>query len=186
MVFVLFFVLLGPRILRTLRFDLHIVGAGLGWLWRWIFRVPPPVSLKESLLELASGHLEKLGARLASDEEFYGSLTGWKRSRGGPRRVMLLLTSRGLMWIEPRLFRKTRIQTMNYGDVSVARYRNLILLSRVEVLTRRNESVTLTLGKGNARYGEMAVHLISELAGLSKEPERLVPQTGAKLAFPPR
>lgn len=172
LLFVLVFAVLGPRLLRTLWFDLHILGAWFGWLGRWLLRLPAPASLKETLLELAPGRLEKFRAYLEPDEEIHGCLSGWKRSRGGPRRTWLFVTSRRLLWIQARLFRNPGTQAWPYSDLAVARYRNLILFSKVEVLTRQNESVTLSFGRGHARSAEMAVHKIVELAGLAQGAER--------------
>jgi hypothetical protein len=162
--FILLFALLGPRILRTLAFDLHIVGSALGWLFRWVFRRRFPTGLKESLLDITPGQLEKLTAHVEPSEELHGALYGWKRSAGGPRRTWVLLTSRRLLWIESRLFRKPKVQPLSYGEVSLARHRNMILFSRVEVLTQQNQTLSLTVEKGQIRYAEMAVQMISRLA----------------------
>jgi len=164
--FVLLFALVGPRILRTLAFDLHIAGSALGWLFRWVFRRKFPTGLKESLLDIAPGRLEKLTAQLEPSEELHGALHGWKRSAGGPRRTWVLLTSRRLLWIESRLFRKPKVQSLSYGEISLGRDRNMILFSRVEVLTQRNETLSLTVEKGQIRYAEMAVQMISRFATL--------------------
>lgn len=164
--FILVFALLGPRILRTLALDLHIAGSALGWLFRWVFRRKFPTGLKESLLDIAPGQLEELTARLEPREELHGALHGWKRSAGGPRRTWVLLTSRRLLWIESRLFHKPRVQSLTYGEISLARHRNLILFSRAEVLTQRNETFSLTVEKGQIGYAGMAVQMISNLAHL--------------------
>ena len=52
------FAFLGPRILRTLAFDLSIAGSALGGIFRWVFRRKHPTDLKESLLEIAPERLE--------------------------------------------------------------------------------------------------------------------------------
>jgi len=168
--FVLAFALIGPRILRTLRFDLAILGAGLVSLLRWAFRARRPANLKESLLEISPQRLRDLGETLEPGEELFGALRGWKPARGGPRRAWLLLTSRRLVWLQPRLLRAPKIQVMRFPDVTVARRRNLILFAKLEVLTRQNESITLNLTKHLTAFGEMAVARIQELAGLEKGP----------------
>jgi len=182
LLFVLIFAFIGPWLLRTLWFDLRILGAWLAWLCRWFFRAAAPANLRESLLELPPEQLERLGAHLEANEELCGSLTGWKRSRRGPRRTWLLLTSRRLLWIERRLFCRPKVQAMSYSDLSLARYRNLILFSKVEILARKNESLTLSMSKGHASFGEMAVQKMSELARLGSVPARQVTHVDPQLA----
>jgi hypothetical protein len=175
--FVVLFALLGPRILRTLTFDLRIAGSALGWLFRWVFRRKLPTCLKESLLNVAPGRLEKLAAHLGPGEELHGALHGWRRSGGGPRRTWVLLTSHRLLWIESRLFRKPRVQALTYGEISLARHRNMILFSRLEVLTQRNETLSLAVEKGQIRYAEMAAQMLSQLVPLDTQSEH--PRTQA-------
>ena len=74
-------------------------------------------------------------------------LPGWKRSRGGPRRTWVLLTSRRLLWIESRLFRNSKAQSLDYSEIALARHRNMILFSRAEFLTQRHENFTLTVAQ---------------------------------------
>jgi len=96
-VFVVLFALFGPRIMRTLAFDLNIAGSALARVFQWVFRRKHPTNLKESLLEIAPERLEKFTALLERNEELLATLPGWKRSVGGPRRTWLLLTSRRLL-----------------------------------------------------------------------------------------
>jgi len=163
LLFVLVFVLLGPRILRTLAYDVGIVSAALGWLVRWVFQRKLPASLRESLLDVPQKRLRSLSTSLDPGEELLGILHGWRKSAGGPRRTWCLLTTRRLFWVESRLLRKPRTQPLAYREISLARHRNLILFSRVELLTRGNETFSLTLGKGQIPYAELAVRKISEL-----------------------
>ena len=74
-----------------------------------------------------------------------GALPGWKRALGGPRRIWVLLTSRRLLWIESRLFRNSKAQSLDYSEITLARHRNMILFSRAEFLTQRHENFTLTV-----------------------------------------
>jgi hypothetical protein len=186
LLFVLIFALLGPRIIRTLWFDLSILTAGFASLVRWAFRAPRPASLKESLLETTPERLQELGTSLEPGEELYGALRGWKRARGGPRRAWLLVTSRRLLWLQPRLFRTAKSQALAYPDVSVARFRNLIFFAKLEVLSGRNESITLNLNSRHTVFGEMALRRIRELAGLASEPTSEHLQASAHLASAPR
>jgi hypothetical protein len=186
LLFVLIFALIGPRIIRTLCFDLSILGAGFTSLVRWVFRLPRPASLKESLLEMTPERLQELGAGLEAGEELYGALRGWKRARGGPRRTWLLLTSRRLLWLQPRLFRAPKIQAMTFPDIRAARFRNLIVFAKLEVLSRQNESVTLNLNKRYAEFGDMAARRIHELAGLAGEPAPEDLQASSRHASAPR
>ncbi len=181
-IFVILFVFLGPRILRTLAFDLSIARSALGGILRWIFRHQRPTTLKESLLEIEPERLESFTHLLEKNEEFMGVLTGWKRSAGGPRRVWVLLTSRRLLWIEPRLFRNSRAQSLDYREISLARHRNLLLCSRAELLTERHENFTLTVTNKHIRFAEMAVQVISQLAGLATPPPPSSLQAAPRLA----
>ncbi len=169
-IFVILFAILGPRILRILAFDLAIAGSALGGIFRWIFRHPRPTTLKESMLEIEPERLESFAHLRERNEEFLGVLTGWKRSAGGPRRVWVLLTSRRLLWIEPRLFRNSRAESLDYSEISLARHRNLLLFSRAELLTGRHENFSLTVTNKHIRFAEVAVQVISKMAGLDAPP----------------
>jgi hypothetical protein len=180
-IFVVFFAFLGPRILRTLAFDLSIAGSALERIFRWVFRTKYPTNLKESLLEIAPERLNMFTHLLERNEEFIGALPGWKRSPGGPRRTWALLTSRRLLWIESRLFRNSKTQSLDYGEVALARHRNMILFSRAEILTQRHENFTLTVASTHIKLAEMAVQMISHLAGLDIQPAP-PPQAAPRLA----
>jgi hypothetical protein len=169
-IFVVLFVFFGPRIMRTLAFDLAIAGSALGGVFRWIFGRKHQPNLKESLLEIAPDHLEKFTALVERNEELLGALPGWKRSAGGPRRTWLLLTSKRLLWIESRLFGKSRAQSVDYDEITLVRHRNLFLLSRAELLTQRHENLSLTVANGHIRFADLAVQTISQLAGLDTQP----------------
>lgn len=186
LLFVLIFALIGPRIIRTLSFDLSILGAGLTSLGRWLLRVPRPATLKESLLEISPERLQEFGGKLEPGEELCGALRGWKRARGGPRRTWLLVTSGRLLLLQPRLFRAPRLQALAFPDIRVARFRNLILLARLEVLSQQNESVTLSLNRHYIGFGEMAARRIQESAKLAPEPAPGPLPATPRLASAPR
>jgi hypothetical protein len=92
----------------------------------------------------------------------------------------LLVTSRRLLLTESRLFRSPRLETIAYRDLLVARFRNMGLCSKVELLARQNDSYTLNLRQTHGLFGKMAVQKIRELAGLPGETDR------AALAAEPR
>lgn len=142
LLFVLIFALIGPRLARTLLFNLHMVAGSFAWLWGRFFPAPVPARLQESLLELAPDLLQTLSAQLESGEQVLGVLTGWKRSPRGPWRSWLLVTSRRLLLVERRLFRIPKVQPIAYSDLLVARYRSVGLFSKIDLLTRHNETFT--------------------------------------------
>jgi hypothetical protein len=185
-IFVVLFAFLGPRILRTLRFDLGIAGSALGGFFRWIFRHKQPTNFKESLLEIEPERLESFTRLLDRNEELLGALPGWKRSQGGPRRVTVLLTSRRLLWIEPRFLRTTRAQSVDYSEIALARHRNLTVFSRAEILTERHESFSLTVANEHIKFANMAVQIISRLAGLDAQAPPGTLQAAPPLAAQPR
>jgi hypothetical protein len=164
--FLLLFALIGPRILRTMAFDLSIAVSAIGWLFRWVFRRHYAVSLKESLLDIPPEQLDRLTQYLEPKEELCGALHGWKRSTGGPRRTWVLLSPQRLIWVESRLLGKPKVRFLSYSEIALARHRNMILFSRAEVLTRHHETFSLTVEKGQVPYAEMAVPIISRFAGL--------------------
>lgn len=179
-IFAVLFALVGPRLLRTLWFNLRIVAAWLRWAWGRILRTPQPSALRESLLDLPPGRLQSLGAHLDPGEELLGALSGWKRSRG-PRRCWLLVTSRRLLLIESRVFRRPRVVITPYRDVVAVRERNLGFFLKLELLTRQNESLTLHLPKTQGRFGAMVAEKIREVSHLSA-PNLATPHPGTDLA----
>jgi hypothetical protein len=139
-------------------------------IFHWVFRRKHPTQLKESLLEVAPERLEKFTALLERNEELLGTLPGWKRSGGGPRRTWLLLTSRRLLWIEGRFFGKSRPQSLDYNEIAFARHCNLYLFSRAELLTQRHENLSLTVASSYIPFADQAVRMISQIAGLNVQP----------------
>ena len=185
-VFVVLFAFFGPRILRTLAFDFAVAGSALGGIYRWINQRPYPANLKESLLEIAPERLEKFTQLLAPHEELLGALPGWKRSKGGPRRAWVLITSRRLVWIRARIFRYSQAQSLEYSEVSLARHRNMMLLSRVEILTQRHENFTLTVASGHIKFAEMAVQMVSQRAAVDRQTPSRTLQAAAQVEAPMR
>ena len=170
LLFVAVFALLGPPLLRTLRFNL---GAVFGWL-RWCVRklagVPAPRELRESLLEMGPDRLRGLSGTLQPGEELLGALGGWKRTGWGPRRVWLLITPRRIVLAERRFLRGVKAQSLTYRELTFVREWESLLLARLEYITRQNRSVTVLLPKTQAAFAALGAQKICELAGISAEP----------------
>lgn len=163
--FVLFFILIGPRVLRTLRFDLGVVGAWLVWLGRRILGPSTPRSLEESLLDLEPRGFEALKTQLAPGERLLGGLAGWRRAPGGPRSCLLGFTSDRVLMAERRFLRKPRLSEMPNSELSVARCRSLGLFSRLDLVSRASQAFNLIVPKTQAEVGVLAVERIRNLAG---------------------
>jgi hypothetical protein len=129
--------------------------------------------------------LEKFTRLLERDEELLGGLPGWRRSDGGPRRTWVLITSRRMIWIESRLFGNSRAQSLDYGEIHLARHRSLILFSRAEILTQRHENFTLTVACSHIQFADLAVQTISQLAGLNTPPPTSPLAASPRLAAQP-
>ncbi len=184
-VFVLVFALVGPPLLRMFAYNIQVAGNWFTWLAGRVFRRPSPRSLEESLLEPTPDRLEQLKGMLEPNEGLLGALNGWRRSGRGPRATWLLVTPKRLMLVERRLFRRPKVQAIRYPDLSVARFRSLGFFSKVELLTRQNESYSLSLRKTHAALGGMAVEKICELCGLPKETARAEALRDSRLASVP-
>jgi len=165
LLFVLLFALIGPRVVRTLLFDLGVLGSWLKWLCGRVLRRRPPASLDESLLEPSPEKLAELRAQLEPGEELIGTLRGWKRSKRGPRAAWMLVTSRRVVFIENRIFRRPKIEGIRYADLAVTRQQNLILFLKLDLLTRQHESHTLSLRKTQAHFGQMALEKVQDYSG---------------------
>ena len=113
-------------------------------------------------------------------------MPGWKRSRSGLRRTWVLLTSRRRLWIESRLFRNSRARSLDFSEITLARHRNMILYSRAQFLTQRHENFTLTVANRHMKFAEMAVQIISHLAGLDIQAPQTTPQAAPRRAAFPR
>jgi hypothetical protein len=179
LLFVAVFALLGPPLLRTLRFNVSALLSWLKWCARKLSRAPAPRELRESLLEMGSDRLRDLGAILETGEELLGVLSGWKRTGWGPRRVWLLITPRRIVLAERRFLRGVKTRTITYPELNLVRERGSLLLARLEYVTRQNQSVTLLLPKTQATFAALGAQRICELAGVSQE---TVPATPVKLA----
>jgi Domain of unknown function (DUF4126) len=176
------FVWYGPRLVRMVFFDLRIVVAWFTWLVKRLFRSREPRSLGETLLDLAPDRRKELGARLEAGEEMMGALEGWKRSRRGPRRAWLVITASRLLLVERRRLRKPKVQSLAWGEIALARHRNLGLYERVELVTRENHSITFNLRKTHGRFGALAVNALCGASGITPTPARIASSPEPRLA----
>jgi uncharacterized membrane protein len=170
LLFVAAFALLGPPLLRTLRFNLGAIFGWLRWCVRKLARKPAPRELRESLLDMGPGRLRALGATLESGEELLGVLSGWKRTGWGPRRTWLLITPRRILLAERRLLGGIKAQVITYPELLLVRERESLLLARLECVTRQNQSVTVLLPKTQAVFAVLGAKRICEFAQLGAEP----------------
>jgi hypothetical protein len=182
LLFVAAFVWFGPRLARVVFFDLRIVGGWSVWLAGKVFGSTQPSSLHESLQRLTPRQVKSLGGHLAAGEELVGALDGWKRSKRGPRRAWFVVTSLRLLMVERRWFRKSKVQSLAWHDIALAVRRNLWVFERIEVVTRRNESVTFNLRKADGCWGAMAVETICAASGITPSPTPVPSSGGPKLA----
>jgi len=98
--------------------------------------------------------------------------------------LYLLVTEKRLLMVEPRLFRRPSTKGIPFGDLAVARYRNLILFGKLEVLTHQNENYILNIRKTESTLAGLAARAISELAELAAETAGPVPQISTTVAVP--
>ncbi len=170
LLFVAVFVWLGPRLARGVFFDLRIVGAWFAWLAKRLFGSTQPSSLHESLQRLAPHQVKSLGGHLAAGEELVGALDGWKRSKRGPRRACFLVTSMRVLIVERRWFGKSKVQSLAWHEIARAVRRDLWVFERIEVVTRRNQTVVFNLRKPDGHLGAAVVETICRVSGISPTP----------------
>jgi len=163
---------IGPRLARAMVYNLQIVFAWFKWLWQSLVSTRDPSDLRESLLELSPARLKSLNENLETGEELEAALEAWKRSRRGPRRSWLLVTPRRLALIQRRMFRKPKIQTLEYKDLAVVRVRRAAIAAKIDLLTRTNESHQLSVRKTHFPFARLAADRIGQRAGLPPEPDR--------------
>ncbi|MBZ5513918.1 MAG: DUF4126 domain-containing protein [Acidobacteriia bacterium] len=177
--FALVFTLLAPWLVRTLLYDLRILAGWFAWLWGKATRAPRPSGLHESLLDVHPGQLRALARQLQPDEELLGVLSGWKRSRWGPRRARLLVTTHRWLLVQRRWLRRPAVRPYPYRDVVMVRHRDTLLLTKLDVLTRQNESLTLHLPKSQSGFAALAGQRVREVPTSRQGAE---PLAGASLA----
>jgi hypothetical protein len=177
--FALVFALVAPWLVRTFLYDLRILAGWFGWLWRKATRARQPSDLRESLLAVKPSQLRVLASRLAPGEELLGVLSGWQRSGWGPRRAWLLVAPDRWLLLQRRWLRKPTVRSLAHRDVTMVRNHDSLLFTKLELLTRENEHITLHLPKTLSRFAALASNSVRRLSG---KPQGAAPVTGAKLA----
>lgn len=162
--FVAVAILLGPRLLRAMSFNLAILISFLRHLAGRATGATQPAELRQSLMEVPSDALKAFAASIGPGEEILGVLPGWIRSRGA-RKATLLITPRRLVLVERRWLRSARAREVAISEIAQVRHRSLGLFSRLEWLTRENESYSLALRRTHRALGELAAREISLRAG---------------------
>lgn len=168
--FMIALIFLGPPVWRTLRFNLSAVGGGLSWLWGKITGSAPPRELNQSVLGIDPGRLRRLRANLKESEELLGALEGWRRTGWGPRRMWLLITAQNLVLADRKLLGGFKTEAVAFSDIQLVRERGSLLISRLEIMTRRKADIILMLPRPQAAFAPLATQRLSELAGLGRDP----------------
>jgi hypothetical protein len=168
--FLLIVALLGPPLWRTMRFKLGAVLGGLKWCGRKLVGAPPPADLQASLPEIPPAELRSLRALLEPGEELLGALKGWRRRGWGPRRNVLLLTTRRLLLVERRFPGRLKTQPLSYERLQLVRSHGALLIPRLEIMNRGADDVLMLLPKTQEPFARMAALVISDIAGLDQEP----------------
>jgi Domain of unknown function (DUF4126) len=179
-VFVVLFVWLAPPIARNLALRYDLAAGWLRWLGARIRRAPPPDNLKATLWLLPAGYLEKFRAQTSQfspGEEVHGVISGWRKTRRGPRRTWLILTSRQLVVVEPRRFRKTAPTFMGYDDLDAINVRNLVILQKTSIRANGEQKLAFMFRRDAAPLAAMAARKIVELAQSAKSGDRVVTVT---------
>ena len=104
----------------------------------------------------ASSRLRVLASQLAPGEELLGVLGGWQRWSWGPRRAWLLLPPGRWLLLQCRWLRKPAVRSLPHQEVTMVRRQDTLLLTRLELLTRQNERITLHLPKTLSCFAALA------------------------------
>ncbi|MGH9454732.1 MAG: DUF4126 domain-containing protein [Terriglobia bacterium] len=166
-VFVVLFIWLAPPIARNLAFRYDLAAGWFRWLGMRIRRAPAPANLKATLWLLPPDYLEKLRERLAPltpGEELHGVMGGWRKTRRGPRRAWVILSSRRLVILEHRRIRRPAPLIVDYGDVQGINMKNLLILQKTSIRTPGDQDLVFIFRKDAAPWVDLAVQKITELA----------------------
>ena len=167
--FALIFTLVAPWLGRTLLYDLRILAGWFGWLWGKATRAAQPRDLRESLLEVKPSRLRVLASQLAPGEELLGVLGGWQRWSWGPRRAWLLLTPGRWLLLQCRWLRKPAVRSLPHQEVTMVRRQDTLLLTRLELLTRQNERITLHLPKTLSCFAALASSCVPHVVSKAQD-----------------
>ncbi|MGH9433147.1 MAG: DUF4126 family protein [Terriglobia bacterium] len=176
-VFVALFIWLAPPIARNLAFRYDLAAGWLRWLGMCVRRAPPPTSLKATLWLLPPGYLEKLRDQLppfTPGEELHGVVGGWRKARRGPRRAWVILTSRRLIVLEPRRFRKPAPLVIDYADMQAVNLKNLLILQKTSIQAQGERELLFIFRKDVALWADLAVQKMTELARSATASEKVL------------
>lgn len=173
--FLALFAWLGPRIIRALTFDVSVVASLLAWLWHKLWRVQPPVEMRESLLNFTPEGLRAFQEPLARGENLLCGLKVWSRSAKGLRRVSLLLTSNRLILVESAILRRPRFTFIPCADIALFRRKSVFVYERFEILTHHSESFTLCIPKTQTAFSGMLAAKVEEMRSTPGRIESIAP-----------
>ena len=165
-VFLLLFVWLAPPIARNLALRFDLAAGWFRWLRMKLRRVPPPQDLKATLWLVSPAALERVRAQLspsAAGEELYGIMGGWQKTRRGPRRAWLVMTSRRCVLIDLRRFRRPARIVINYDELQAVNQKNLLILHKVSIQTDGGQEFVFVFRKDGGPLVDQAVQKMIEL-----------------------
>jgi Domain of unknown function (DUF4126) len=152
--------LVGPPLVRTLAFEIHVLASWLKWLMKRAARRPAPGELRESLFAVSPRRLRALAAR-ADAEQPIGLLPAWRKSRRGPRRVFLLIYPQRLALIEPRRFRRAKMESIPAELLIFVSRRSAGLCERLDILAQDSKNYQFLLGKTQKAFAALWVERCS-------------------------
>ncbi|HUY15903.1 MAG TPA: DUF4126 domain-containing protein [Terriglobia bacterium] len=166
-VFLLLFVWLAPPIARHLSFRYDLAAGWFRWLGMKLRRAPLPQDLKATLWLVPPGSLESVKEQLApptAGEELLGIIGGWQRTKRGPRRAWLVLTSRRCIILDLRRFRRPAPIRIDYGGLQAINLKNLLILHKASIQTHGGQEFVFIFRKDAAPLVDQAVQKMIELA----------------------
>jgi len=165
-VFLILFVWLAPPIARHLAFRYDLAAGWFRWLGMKLRRAPPPTDLKATLWLVPPSGMERVKEQLApftTGEELHGVIGGWQRTKRGPRRAWLILTSQRCVILELRRFRRPAPVVINYGELRAINLKNLLILHKASIQIDRGQELVFIFRKDVAPLVDRAVQTMIEL-----------------------
>jgi Domain of unknown function (DUF4126) len=152
--------LVGPPLVRTLVFEVQVFASWLKWLMRRATRRPAPADLRESLFGVSPRRWRALKSVAGSDQAI-GLLSGWRKSRRGPRRGYLLIFPERLALVEPRRFRRAKMEFIPAEDFVFVSARSAGICERLDILAHGSKSYQFLLGKTQRAFAALLVERFS-------------------------